>query len=1101
MFCPWRARTLASMIDTDAALLNCGDLVMGELIPTGTVTLLLADVEGSTRLWETRPDDMTAAFANLDRTLARLVEPHHGVRPLEQGEGDSFVIAFGRASDAVACALDLQRAELGPIRLRIGIHTGEVQLRDEANYIGPTINRTARLRDLAHGGQTVLSGTTADLVMDRLPDAAWLSDLGRHPVRDLPRPEHVMQLCHPDLPDEFPPLRTAKPARAHNLPAQLTSFVGRGTQLAELRQSLTDHRLVALTGAGGAGKTRMAVEISSQLVDAFPDGVWYLDLAPITDPAVVPVTAAHTLGLPDQPGRSPLEILVRFIADRDVLLLLDNCEHLLDSCGELAMALLTGCPRLIVLATSREPIGLAGEVIWRVPSLGLEDEAVELFIDRAQHARPGFRLTGDDSERVRDICRRLDGMPLAIELAAARVRALSLVQIVEGLQDRFRVLTGGARTAVRRQQTLRASVDWSYGLLTEPERMLFRRLGVFMGGFDLEAAQAVCATGVVEQYQVMDQLGLLVDKSLVVADDGAGAMRYRMLETMRQYALEKLGESGEATAVRDLHRDYYTDKATSTARPLLSDWANAEYDNVRAAMAWSLENADADAALRLASELQPFWLAQARFHEGLMWVEAALTDEPGDGMRLETWIRAVAHHAVLAMWDVAPVSLARVHAALSAARTRGDPSLIAAVLNACGSLTLIDVETCRGYLDEAARIARECGDRRALCEIRLTQAMAGPFGGDPGSRAAAEEGRHLADSLGDRFISWNIRCWLGLTLFTLGELDESARTYLPLVSGSAADERFMVCLANIGLAHVRTFQGRLEDARACNDVALRTSAAMGGWTEDAIQTVVAFTALAAGDGPVAKAACELSWRCAVPQRALFIRSLVPMAEALLACGEIVAARNWADDTVAMVSGWHKMVALHARSRVAIAQGEWEQAERDAHEALAIAAQTRGFIRLPDIVERLAQLAVTAGDHRYAARLLGSAASMRQRNGIVRYRIYDDEFVATQEATRDQLGENAFQVAWNEGAALSADETIAFAQRGRGARKRPASGWESLTPTEHDVVRQVIDGLSNKDIAARLFISPRTVQTHLTHVYAKLGLDSRVQLVNEAARHI
>jgi class 3 adenylate cyclase len=430
------------MGEIDAVPLNWSDLGVSELVPTGTVTLLLADVEGSTRLWETQPDEMTDAIANLDRTLAQVVDSHHGVRPIEQGEGDSFVIAFGRASDAVGCALSLQRAPLGPIRLRIGVHTGEVQLRDEANYIGPTINRTARLRDLAHGGQTVLSSTTSDLIIDRLPADAWLTDLGTHPVRDLPRPERVVQLCHPDVRNEFPPLRTSKAVRAQNLPAPLTSFVGRHTEMAEVSQSVTDNRLVTLTGAGGAGKTRLAVEVAAQLVTEFGDGLWYIDLASITDPVVVTVTVAHTLGLPDQPGRSTMDTLLRFISDRHMLLLLDNCEHLLDSCGELAVALLGGCPQLTILATSREPIGIAGEVTWRVPSLALVDEAIELFTDRAQRARPTFRVTGDDAGLVAEICRRLDGMPLAIELAAARVRALSLAQIVESLHDRFRLLTG-----------------------------------------------------------------------------------------------------------------------------------------------------------------------------------------------------------------------------------------------------------------------------------------------------------------------------------------------------------------------------------------------------------------------------------------------------------------------------------------------------------------------------------------------------------------------------------------------------------------------------------------------------------------------------------
>jgi class 3 adenylate cyclase len=422
------------------------DVGISEL-PTGTVTLLLADVEGSTRLWETQPDEMTAAIAHLDQAVSYAIAAHDGVRPVEQGEGDSFVIAFARASDAVACALDLQRAPLAPIRLRIGVHTGEVRLRDEGNYIGPTINRTARLRDLAHGGQTVLSGATEPLVVDRLPDGAWLTDLGTHPLRDLPRPERVVQLCHRDLRNEFPPLRTPSTVVAHNLPAQLTSFVGRQAEMNRLREALTGGRHVTLTGAGGVGKTRLAVQVAAELAGQFGDGVWYVDLAPITHPGVVPVTVARALGLPDQPGRSTMETLLRFIRDRHMLVVLDNCEHLLDASAELVVALLGGAPRLTLLATSREPIGVTGEATWRVPSLSLADEAIELFADRARLAQSDFCMTDDNAAAVAEICRRLDGIPLAIELAAARVRALSLAEIVDGLHDRFRPLTGGAPPA------------------------------------------------------------------------------------------------------------------------------------------------------------------------------------------------------------------------------------------------------------------------------------------------------------------------------------------------------------------------------------------------------------------------------------------------------------------------------------------------------------------------------------------------------------------------------------------------------------------------------------------------------------------------------
>ncbi len=566
MFCDPRHRMLASMSTTEWSDIGVTGL------PTGTVTLLLADVEGSTRLWETQPDDMAAAVARLDQTVTTAVARHEGVRPVEQGEGDSFVIAFGRASDAVGCALDLQRAPLAPIRLRIGIHTGEVRLRDEGNYVGPTINRTARLRDLAHGGQTVLSGTTDDLVAESLPADTWLTDLGTHPLRDLARPQRVVQLCHPGLRNEFPPLRAQSSDATNNLPVQLTSFVGRQAEIDSLRARLAGSRLVTLTGAGGVGKTRLAVQVAAALADQFSGGVWYVDLAPITAAEVVPVTVARALGLPDQPGRSTMDTLQRFTRDRQLLIVLDNCEHLLDACATVLAALLVSAPRMTVLATSREPVNITGEVTWQVPSLSLADDAVELFAERARLARPDFAITADNGAAVTEICRRLDGMPLAIELAAARVRALSLTEIVDSLHDRFRLLTGGSRTAVRRQQTLRASVDWSHALLTETERILFRRLSVFNGGFDLHAAQSVCGEVDIERYQVLDQLTLLVDKSLVVADEGSGRTRYRLLETVRQYALEKLGESGEADIVRSRHCEHYASIAALLDAPARTDY-------------------------------------------------------------------------------------------------------------------------------------------------------------------------------------------------------------------------------------------------------------------------------------------------------------------------------------------------------------------------------------------------------------------------------------------------------------------------------------------------------------------------------------------------
>jgi predicted ATPase/class 3 adenylate cyclase len=687
---------LASMrqIDphADTPLVDWSDLDVSGLLPTGTVTLLLADVEGSTRLWETQPEEMTAAIATLGRTATELIAVHGGVRPVEQGEGDSFVAAFPRASDAVACALELQLAPLAPIRLRIGIHTGEVQLRDESNYAGPVINRTARLRDLAHGGQTVISGATEVMVVDRLPPDAWLTDLGTHALRDLPRPERVVQLCHPDLANEFPPLRTLTTVASHNLPAQFTSFVGRQAEMSNLCEALAGNRLVTLTGAGGVGKTRLAVQVAAELADRFGDGVCYVDLAPITHPGVVPVAVAGALGLPDLPGRSTLDTLLRFVRDRQMLVVLDNCEHLLDACADLVAALLGGAPRLTLLATSREQIGVTGEATWRVPSLSLADEAIELFADRARLAQADFSISEDNAAAVAEICERLDGMPLAIELAAARVRALSLAEIVDGLHDRFRLLTGGSRTAVRRQQTLRASVDWSHSLLTETERILFRRLAVFLGGFDLDAAQLVAGSGAVERYQVLDQLTLLVDKSLVVAENTGGRTRYRLLETVRQYALEKLGESGEADTVRTRHRDHYTAMAALLDIPARTDYeqrldqAEIEIDNLRGAFGWSRETSDIERALALASSLQPLWLARGRLREGLAWFDTVLTDDSGHHVEVAAGVRAraLADKAVLGALAGAGLSMDQVQQALAIARDVDDPALVARALTAYG---------------------------------------------------------------------------------------------------------------------------------------------------------------------------------------------------------------------------------------------------------------------------------------------------------------------------------------------------------------------------------------------------------------------------------
>jgi len=1078
-------------------------------LPTGTVTLLLADVEGSTRLWETQPEEMSAAIARLDDTLSGLVAAHNGVRPVEQGEGDSFVLAFSRASDAVGCALALQRAPLAPIRLRIGLNTGEIQLRDEGNYVGPTINRTGRLRDLAHGGQTVLSGATESMVLDHLPDDAWLTDLGTHALRDLPRPERVVQLCHPDIRNEFPSLRIPNNPAHGNLPSQLTSFVGRGSEIALLRETIAENRLVTLTGAGGAGKTRLAVEVTRTLASEFPDGVWYVDLAPIANPAVVPVATARTLGLPDQPGISTMDILLRFIGDRKMLLLLDNCEHLLDACGQIVDELLNACADLTIMTTTREPIGVAGEWTWRVPSLSLADDAIELFADRARRARPDFSVSDENAGLVAEICRRLDGMPLAIELAAARIRALTLSQILDSLHDRSRLLTGGSRRAVRRQQTLRASVDWSHALLTDPEQVLLRRLAVFMGGFDLDAAQAVGGSTDTERYQLLDQISLLVDKSLVVAEDARGAMRYGLLETVRQYALEKLGESGEADEVRTRHCYYYTATASrleSTTQPWderLLDWAEIEIDNLRAAYGWSRERSDFEAALRLVSSLQEFWYRRGRMREGLDAFDAIFAEAADQcDVPPAVWVRAIADQGILAGTLADPFRLELAQEAVAVARALDDSALVVRTLIGCGMTAFYDAALADRFFEEAAKLAWEKDHLQPLCQIRNMQAIAACFAGDGiAARKVATEGRDIADSIGEWYFSLHSRIWLSVALWQIGDLSEAIAEISSLASHARpAIDPTSTIFELVSTCGVLVHRGAIDSAQAAAESLRKAAESMGGSYLETVHAVCASTALATGDAATALQASETAWRNTTSIREIYGRSIIPMAEAALACGELVAARRWAEDAAAVVPGSHRAVALIACAYVAIAQGELEEAERDLHEALAIFAETQAFLRLPDGLEGLARLAADGGNHQYAARLLGAAHGVRLCAGQVRFRVYDADIELVYNALRDTLGQEDFDALHTEGAALSTEEAIAYAQRGRGGRKRPSSGWGSLTPTELDVVRLVSEGLGNKDIAARLFVSHRTVQTHLTHVYAKVGLTSRVQLAQEAARH-
>ena len=824
----------------------------------------------------------------------------------------------------------------------------------------------------------------------------------------------------------------------------------------------------------------------------------------------MPVTVARALDLADQPGRSTFDTVTSFIGDRRILVVLDNCEHLLDGCAPRIVALLGICTGLTMLATSREPIGVPGEVTWRVPSLSLADEAVELFTDRARRVRPDFALSDDNSAAVREICRRLDGMPLAIELAAARVRALSPNDILDGLQDRFRLLTGGGRTAVRRQQTLRASEDWSHELLSESERILFRRLAVFLGGFDLEAAQAVGATGALDRDQVLEHLTMLVDKSLAMAETHGPRMRYGLLETVRAYALEKLAESGEENAVRARHRDHYTSLAAKLDAPAragherLLELAEIEIDNLRAAFAFSCDNADYDLALRLASSLQSLWLTRGRVSEGLAWFDGVL-DHPGvqhGELAPAVRARALADRAVLHASCASREKADQVQQALAIAREVGDPALLVRALIARGSIASYDVDGARPFFAEAMEIARALGDGFTLCQILAWQAFAGHVAGDAGAtRMAGEEGRDLADAIGARLHSRQCRWCLGSAHMMNGDVRTAIAELREVTdeADAAHDLLFRWC-GRVNLSHALAYHGETGQARSTAEAAVEAAAQFGGYSEGYGYAALATAALAAGDVAAAAEASAAARKRLGAKQELALYDINSLAQVALAHGDLTAAREWADIAVSTMRGGHLAAALATRARVAIAEGDPEVAERHARAGLTCAAEVQALLAVPDILECLAGAAADAGSQREAARMFGAAEAIRNRTGLVRFKIYDaghQRWVAT---VRNAQERNELDRAWDEGAALSTDEVIAYAVRGHTGRKRPARGWTSLTPTERDVVRLVAEGLTSRDVAARLFVSPRTVQTHLTHIYAKLGVTCRVQLAQEAACH-
>ncbi|HZV76973.1 MAG TPA: adenylate/guanylate cyclase domain-containing protein [Candidatus Babeliales bacterium] len=664
---------------------------------SGTLTFLFSDIEGSTQRWERDPGAMAAALARHNELLRSAIETHGG--HVFKVIGDAFCAAFAAAPDATAAALGAQRALLAEdfsavdgLRVRIALHTGHAEER-EGDYLGPTLNRVARLVTIGHGGQILISSTTAKLLQEATPDGSVLRDLGAHRLKDLTRPERVYQLAAPDLLDTFPPLRSLD-YLPNNLPQQLTSFVGRAGIIADIKTLLDEHRLVTLVGTGGAGKTRCAIQAGADLIDRFADGVWIVELAPILDPALVTATIAQVLGVRQAGSEDLLKTLVTHLEQRQLTLILDNCEHLIDEVRRVAAAGVRASPGVRILATSREPLKIAGEHVVYVPSLEVQD-AVQLFADRARAADSRFELTGENEPFVAEICRRLDGIPLAVELAAARVNLLSPRQLTQKLNERFRLLTGGDKSELPRHQTLRATIDWSFDLLDERARAIFRKLSIFVGGWTLEAAVEICGDES-DEWEVMESLGSLVDKSLVVVESAGEERRYDMLSTIREYARERLVQADEFEATAARHARFYA-AFVRDLTPLSADLEDAEWrrllgselDNIRAAIDWTVvQKRDPSVGLELLAGVEWPELVVTP-DEALRWYESALALE--DAMPSDLVRARLLRHSVVLEWLTGRSTAHREELALraiEAARRADDPDETARALGYLGSVYL-----------------------------------------------------------------------------------------------------------------------------------------------------------------------------------------------------------------------------------------------------------------------------------------------------------------------------------------------------------------------------------------------------------------------------
>lgn len=1122
------------------------------VLPTGTVAFLLTDIERSTRAWEAEPEAMAAALDLHNRILDRAVSARGGVCPPAQGEGDSIVAAFSRASDAVLAARDAQRElaaatwpTTSPVRVRMAVHAGEARFVDDGNYAGHAIIRTARLRAVAHGGQVLVSASAHDLTVDQLGDAVSFRDLGEHRLKDLARPERVWQLTGAGLEDEFEPLASLD-RHPHNLPVELSTYVGRVDETRTLVRLMGTERLITITGAGGAGKTRLAQRVAAELLESLDAGAWWIELAPLTAGDEIPGAIARATDTKAEIGADALEALVERLGGLR-LLVLDNCEHLVDDVASLVALLLRRCPDLRILATSREPLAVDGELAWRIPPLGVppaasgdpmpveslgQYDAVRLFLDRAQRVRPNFHLDDVTGPVIADICQRLDGIPLAIELAASRCRSLRPQQIRDGLTESLNLLTGGTRAGIGRQQTLAASMTWSHDLLSPTEQILFRRLAAFRGGCSLDDAEPVVSDDDLASTEVLDLLDRLVAQSLLVAEDAGPVQRYQMLETVRQFAIRKLDEAGERPELEARHAEHFVAKLERVGPTLecafdVEDlrWSVEEMENLdrairtiadqgaieragdacwHLALAWGL--VDPPACERLLTHLLDLTIAEEGSdpgipHAKLLMARAHLCMWSGDllqsaidateGLALAEEIvepalalRARAYLAQVVVWVDPDEGIRLHHRALDDARSQGDLVVEILALTGIGGAhagIASELSLGRQPLDEAVERAEALGNPLLQAWADSQQAVACAFSGDlDAAEAWASAGERRLRTVGAAIGARELRLTQGNVV---GGVITFAQAYAR--SQRADGSSWLLSLP---------------------EMAARAAAAGYLLTPSLLEVSYAVTMAHRGDYAAAEQALE---RCRETAERSGAEATVVNAAAYW-CDLALAAGHLEEAKRRLATVEHRALAIrsmHARVRlglrraaIALIEGEIDAAEREAHDALSICVREGIAWETFHALEVLAQVATITDSPAEAARIAGTVGAIRARHDInVRLAWHAERFDHAVIVARESLGDEVFEQCYAEGSALSTAEAAAYVQRARGERKRPSFGWDGLTPTEREVVGHVAEGRTNPQIAEAMFISRETVKTHLSHIFAKLDVSSRSELAAAAVR--